>query len=164
MSDETLFKVNERRAIKEKLMNDTTRQQKKTLQDLYCTNDKEVKKSCKQDNRNYVEQLAEEAESACRKGDIKALYNISKQLIGKTPSLNTHVKYSNDKTVTKLEDQLNRWREHFQEVMNHPPSTEPPMLETSPTLKIKVDEITKTEFTRAIKHLNNGKAVYHLKL
>ena len=45
MSDETWFKVNERRAIKEKLMNATTRQQKKTLQDLYSTTDKEVKKS-----------------------------------------------------------------------------------------------------------------------
>jgi hypothetical protein len=37
MSDETWFKVNVRRAIKEKLMNATTRQEKKTLQDLYKT-------------------------------------------------------------------------------------------------------------------------------
>jgi ABC-type xylose transport system substrate-binding protein len=43
MSDETWFKVNVRRAIKEKLMNATTRQEKKTLQDLYSTKDKEVK-------------------------------------------------------------------------------------------------------------------------
>ena len=75
MSDETWFKVNERKAIKEKLMNATTRQQKKTLQDLYSTKDEEVKKSCKQDKRKYVEQLAEEAESACGKGDIKTLYS-----------------------------------------------------------------------------------------
>jgi hypothetical protein len=158
MSDETWFKVNERKAIKEKLMNATTRQQKKTLQDLYSTKDEEVKKSCKQDKRKYVEQLAEEAESACGKGDVKTLYNITRQLSGKTSNPNTHVKDSNDKTLTKLEDQLNRWREHFQEVLNRPPPTEPPILETGPTLKIKVGEITKTEFTRAINHLKNRKA------
>lgn len=105
MSDETWFKVNERRAIKEKLMNATTRQEKKTIQDLYSTKDKEVKKSCKQDKRKYVEQLAEEAESACGKDDIKTLYNITRQLSGKTSNPNTHVKDSNDITLTKLEDQ-----------------------------------------------------------
>jgi hypothetical protein len=106
MSDETWFKVNEKRAIKEKLMNATTRQQKKTLlQDFYSTKDKEAKKSYKQDKRKCVEQLAEEAESACGKDDIKTLYNITRQLSGKTSNPNTHVKDSNDKTLTKLEDQ-----------------------------------------------------------
>ncbi|CAG2203759.1 unnamed protein product [Mytilus edulis] len=64
MSDNTWVKVEERRIAKEKVLNATTRQQKRQTQDLYIEKDKEVKKNCKKDKRNYVEQLAQEAEIA----------------------------------------------------------------------------------------------------
>ncbi|CAG2240202.1 unnamed protein product [Mytilus edulis] len=83
MSDNTWVKVEERRKAKEKVLNAITRQQKRQTQDLYREIDKEVKKNCKQDKRDYVEQLAQEAEIACSKGDIKSLYNTTKQLSGR---------------------------------------------------------------------------------
>ncbi|CAG2220909.1 unnamed protein product [Mytilus edulis] len=83
MSDNTWVKVEERRIAKEKVLNATTRQQKRQTQDLYREKDQEVKKNCKQDKRDYVEQLAQEAEIACSKGDIKSLYNTTKQLSGR---------------------------------------------------------------------------------
>ncbi|CAG2247382.1 unnamed protein product [Mytilus edulis] len=92
MSDNTWVKVEERRKAKEKVLNATTRQQKRQTQDLYREKDKEVKKNCKQDKRNYVEQLAQEAEIACSKGDIKSLYNTTKQLSGRRSNSSATVK------------------------------------------------------------------------
>lgn len=54
--------------------------------------DKEVKKRCKQDKRDYIEHLGQQAENACEKGDIKSLYNITRQLGGRPLNNNTPVK------------------------------------------------------------------------
>lgn len=159
MSDQTWDTISERREIKEKLMSAKTRQQKKNLQDLYSAKDREVKKSCKRDKRNHAEKLAVEAENACLKGDIKTLYNITRQLSGKiSQNENLPVKDKNNNTLTKLEDQLDRWKEHFSEVLNRPPPTNPPILEEGPTLNIETDKITENEVRKALKHLKNGKA------
>ena len=53
---------------------------------------------------------------------------------------------------------MKRWREHFQEVLNRPPPTEPPIIENGQDLRIKTGRITRTEVITAIKHLKNGKA------
>ena len=117
-----------------------------------------MKKCCKGDKKNYVEQLAEEAERACNKGDIKSLHNITRQLSGRTSNTYTLVKDKNGKALTKPEEQLTRWQEHFQEVQNRPPRTNPPSIERGQVLKIKTGPITKTDVTTATKHLKNGKA------
>ncbi|CAG2251716.1 unnamed protein product [Mytilus edulis] len=94
---------------------------KRQTQDLYIEKDKEVKKNCKQDKRNYVEQLAQEAEIACSKGDMKYLYNTTKQLSGRRSNSNATVKEKNGNVITKIEEQLKRWKYHFEEVLNRPP-------------------------------------------
>ncbi|CAG2254859.1 unnamed protein product [Mytilus edulis] len=87
MSENTWKIVNERRQVKEKVLTAITRQQKKQTQEQYSNKDTEVKKSCKQDKRNFVEQLAKEADAACSKGGTKTLYNITKQLSGRQKSI-----------------------------------------------------------------------------
>ena len=158
ISDDTWNKIEERRIIKEKVLASKTRQQTKEAQDRYNDKDKEENKGCKGDKKKYVEQLAEEAERACNKGDIKSLYNITRQLSGGTSNTNTLVRDKNGKALTKPEEQLTRWQEHFQEVLNRPPPTNPPSIESWQVLKITTRPITKTEVTTAIKHLKNGKA------
>ena len=44
---------------------------------------KEVKRSIRSDKRNYLEQLATEAEEAASKGNLNELYKITKTLSGK---------------------------------------------------------------------------------
>ena len=114
MSDDTWNKIKERKILKEKVLASKTRQQTKEAQERYNDKDKEVKKGCKGDKKKYVEHLAEEAERACNKGDIKSLYNITRQLSGRTSNTNTIVRYRNGKVLTKHEEQLTRWQEHFQ--------------------------------------------------
>ncbi|CAG2189489.1 unnamed protein product [Mytilus edulis] len=120
MSENTWKIVNERIQVKEKVLTAITRQQKK-------------KKSCKQDKRNFVEKLAKEADT---------LYNITKQLSGKPPTSNTPIKDKDNNILTKLEDQLERWKEHFEQVLNRPRPTDPPELQNCPILNIKTSKIT----------------------
>ena len=158
ISEKTWETICERRQDKERILNATTRQQKRHATEQYAKRDKEVKRRCKQDKRDYVEHLAQQAESACGKGDIKSLYNITRQLGDRPSNNNTPVKDKNGATLTKLEEQLGRWQEHFQEVLNRPPPTNPPILEPGPTLNIEVGDITEAEVVTAIRHLKNGKA------
>lgn len=46
-------------------------------------------------------------------------------------------------TLTKLEDQLVKWQEHFQYMLQRPPATNPPNLKPGPTLNIDVEDIQK---------------------
>ncbi|CAC5372796.1 unnamed protein product [Mytilus coruscus] len=78
------------------------------------------------------------------------------QLSGKPPISNTPFKDKDNKTLTQLEEQLERWKEHFEQVLNRP--RDPPELQNGPTLNIKTSKITKAEVTEAIKSLKNGKA------
>ena len=103
------------------MFNKKTTQQKRQTEEQYVKRDKEVKRRCKQDKRDYVEQLAQQTESACGKGDIKSLYNITRQLRCKLSN-------KNGVTLTKFEDQLGRWKEHFQKVLNRTPSNIPSKL------------------------------------
>ena len=139
MSGDTWNKIEERRILKEKVLTSKTRQQTKEAQDRYDDKDKEVKKVCKGDKKKYVEQLAEEAERACDKCDIKSLYNITRQLSGRTYNTNTLVRDKNGKALTKPEEQLTRWQEHFQEVLHRPPPTNPPSIESGKSLKSRLD-------------------------
>ena len=117
-----------------------------------------MKKNCKQDKRDYVEQLAQEAEIACSKGDIKSLYNTTKQLSGRRSNSSATVKDKNGNVLTKIEDQLKRWKDNFEEVLNRPSPTDPPTIEGRQVLNIKTGDITRTEVNAAIKQLKNRKA------
>ena len=75
-----------------------------------------MKKRYKQNKRDYEEHLAQQAESTCWKGDIEYLYNITRQLGGIPSNNNTPDKDKNGEALTKLEDQLAIWKEHFKEV------------------------------------------------
>ncbi|CAC5392307.1 Fibrinogen-like protein A,Ryncolin-4,Angiopoietin-related protein 7,Angiopoietin-related protein 1,Ficolin-1-B,Ficolin-2,Ryncolin-1,Fibrinogen-like protein 1,Ficolin-1,Tenascin-X,Tenascin-N,Ryncolin-3,Fibroleukin,Fibrinogen C domain-containing protein 1,Ryncolin-2,Techylectin-5B,Fibrinogen alpha chain,Ficolin-1-A,Tenascin,Angiopoietin-4 [Mytilus coruscus] len=61
-------------------------------------------------------------------------------------------------TQEQYSNKIKRWKEHFVQVLNRPPPTDPPELQNGPTLNIKTSKITKAEVTKAIKSLKNGKA------
>ena len=50
---------------------------------------------------------------------------------------------ANGKILTKTEDQLARWRNHFKQILNRPPTVDPPELIEGPTLNIRTNAITK---------------------
>ena len=121
---------------------------------------KEVKRSIRSDKRNYLEQLATEAEEAACKGNLNELYKITKTLSGK--QVTTPRKDKEGKVLTNTDDQLKRWAEHFKELLNRPaPSTTPEIFPAEVDLDISCERPSKKEIRRAIKHLKSGKAAGH---
>lgn len=67
--------------------------------------------------------LAAEAETAARQGEIKMLYNITKKLSGRLQNNNIPVRNKEGKlikTILAIDEELKRWIEHFEKVLNRP--------------------------------------------
>ncbi|VDI08229.1 Hypothetical predicted protein [Mytilus galloprovincialis] len=120
MSQGTWDKVEERRKMKEKVNNARIRAQKQEAQNKHQLLNKEVKKCCRKDKREYVNDLANEAEFAAYKGDIKTLYNITKTLSRRKTAKSKPVKDKDGKVLTNLNEQMERWNEYFVNVLNRP--------------------------------------------
>lgn len=119
---------------------------------------RDVKSASRRDKRNHYNELADQAEEAARKGDLKALYDTTRLLNGRRRNPNRPVRDKAGQLLTSIDDQLERWKEHFKETLNRPPSQDPPQLEPGPTLSIHTGEITKLEIRKALRSLKNGKA------
>ena len=50
------------------------------------------------------------------------------------------------------------WREHFERVLNHEEQSNPPQIEPSDELNIRIGCITRVEIKNAMKKLKSGKA------
>ena len=83
---------------------------------------KAVKKSCRKDKNEWFQQKGEEAQNAVRRNDTKNLYRIVRDLSGSQSNSNVPMKDKNGKALLTIEEQTNRWVEHFKEVENqsHP--------------------------------------------
>ena len=159
MSEATWKLVEERKNLKLCIGNTKTRNQKKQAMVKHQEKDKEVKKSCRRDKATHMENLSTEAESAAGSGDIKKLYNIVKQLSGSTKKGSRPIRNKDGVMLGKLDDQLQRWKEHFEEILNRPrPAATPILGEPESELRIRTDCITKSEIRKALKSMKNGKA------
>ena len=66
------------------MLNDSrTRAAKARAQEEYTAVDREVKKSIKKDKRDYIDDLARQAEIAAGQGNQRDLYLVTKKLTGK---------------------------------------------------------------------------------
>ena len=155
----TLAKIAVRREKKAALNIAKTRAAKAQRQAEYTEANKEVKKSARMDKRNFIEGLAQEAEDAAGKGNMKEVYRITKKLSGKR-SISHHQVHSKDgKLLTAENEQLNRWREYFEELLNRPPPAITPNIPPANTLlNIKTEPPSKREIRKALQHLKNDKA------
>ena len=64
--------------------------------------------------------IAREAEEAAKKKGMKKVYDTTRLLSGKRNIQSKPVKDRNGEVLTKFEDQLNRWKEYFQKILNRP--------------------------------------------
>ena len=135
-----------------------TRTAKVKAQAEYNRANKRVKESIKKDKNDYVDSLASQAEEAAGQGNIKELYMLRKKMAGKY-----HKRISQSKIRTKMltttGEQIKRWAEHFQEILNRPAPEETPDISPADSeLPINCDAPSKAEIRKAITSLRNGKA------
>ena len=73
ISTSTWDKIDQRKGIKKKLLTTKSPRLSERLSREYSQKDKEVKRSTRVDKRTYIENLAEDAEAAARRKDMKSL-------------------------------------------------------------------------------------------
>ena len=85
LSQETWTLVDQRKAIKQKLIGARSERQRKRWQDEYRQKDREVKRQVRVDKRRGTEEIAEEAENAAKQQHMKTLYTLNKVLTNERP-------------------------------------------------------------------------------
>ena len=159
ISAETVNKVQVRKEKKGAVNNSRTRAAKAAAQEEYTEANKAVKNSVKTDKANFIEDLAKEAEDASAQGNMKQLYDITRKLAGKYKNTDRPIKDKNGNVLTSDEDQLKRWRENFEELLNRPPPQNPPdIAPAEEVLQINCERPSKAEIEKAIHHMKRGKA------
>ncbi|VDP19345.1 unnamed protein product [Schistosoma margrebowiei] len=90
---------------------------------------------------------------------MRQLYDITKKLSGNRRKPERPVKSKEGEVITNIEEQQNRWVEHFKELLNRPAPVNPPNIEAAPTdLPINVGPPTIEEISMAIRQIKSGKA------
>ena len=159
VSANTINKLETKKKGKIVLNNSRTRAAKAKAQKEYTAADREVKSSIKKDKRDYIDDLARQAETAAGQGNRGDLYLVTKKLTGKFQHTDQPVKAKNGNPLTTTKEQLKRWAEHFRELLNRPTPDSPPDIPSSETeLPISCDKPSKAEIKKAIITLRSGKA------
>ena len=118
-----------------------------------------MKKSVRKDKRDYTDSLAREAQIAVEKGDTRTVYKITKQLTGGFINKTTVVKVKNGNVLMKEEDQLERWAEHYKEILNRPdPEVDAEIEDMGFTIEMNHGRITQGEIEKAIRQTKGNRA------
>ena len=133
---------------------------KDELNQQYANLKKKVKKSCKKDNKAFIEKKETEAEEAAKKNDSMTLFKIVKELTGVNSNNKVAIKDKQSKGLSLEGEQNHRSIKHFREVLNKP---DPPSFlnfdsyEVMHPTEVNTDEIRITEALKAIKTLKSNK-------
>ncbi|XP_076101199.1 uncharacterized protein LOC143070989 [Mytilus galloprovincialis] len=163
ITNNTWKMVDERKEIKKRLEGTRSERLKVRLSEEYKQKNKGVKKSAREDKRKWYNMMAEDAEKAAENGRSKELYNITKILTGERKRQHTGVKSKEGELKSERNDILNRWVEHFSEVLNRQDPLHPISEEDVDMAEIIIEEIDLGEWTvaevkRALKKTQNGKS------
>ena len=159
ISQESMDMVKERRKLKLDVSNSRTRAEKLAASERYGDFNKEVKKSLQKDRNAYLDEMAEKAEAAAADGHMKIVYQTTRILSGKWSKPSAPVKDRDGKTDFGQEGQLDRWREHFDSLLNRPPPENPPeILPARRDLAIETDPSDRDEIATAVRQMKSGKA------
>ena len=146
ISIESTRKIEERKRKKAAVNNSRTRGERARAEEIHTEANKEVKRSIRNDRRNYIEDLVREAEEAAASRNMKQLYDTTKKLCGKFRQGDRPVKDKDGNTLKSTEQQLVRWAEHFKELLNRPPPNEPREIhEAENDLDINCDRPSKVD-------------------
>ena len=161
ISKESWNLIAQRKQINQNLNSAKSERMKLNLKNKYKEKDKEVKKQIKMDKKTWIESIAKEAEEAASKHHMKTLYNLTKTLSNEKPKKCYTINDKNNKIITSCEERKERWKEHFNEVLNRNAPEDPMSLEEN-EIEINTDINTRSptikEIQDALKHLKNGKS------
>eukprot|EP00795_Rhopilema_esculentum_P011858 gene11858-2404_t len=121
---------------------------------------KHVKASEKKDKNEWYENLAKKAQECADRGNMRELFKKVKLISGKSSKrVALPVKDKEGKLITDEKRQNERWKEHFQIVLNlSAPTTVAKIDEPTDELDITTESFNIDEVQKAIKMMKNNKA------
>ena len=158
ISKETWDVIEQRKVAKNTMNMARTRKQKRDANKRYPELNRDVKRRCRRYRRIYVESEAENAEEAGKRGDARTLCEITRKLSGRFQNTCKPVRNEAGVLLRSADEEMYRWREHFQTVLNHDDPLNPPEVEPNDELNIRTGRITRIEIKNAMKKLKSGKA------
>ena len=159
VTKDSLDKIKKRREIKEEINKSRSEEEKRTAREKYSEAHKAAKDSVRKDKQAYLEEMAEKAEQAAANGHMKIVYQVTKTIAGKYGKPSIPVKDKQGHPIFDPNGQGERWKEHFEELLNRPPPDNPPdILPARRDLDIDVEAPTKDEIEYALGLLKNNKA------
>lgn len=117
--------------------------------------DRAVKRMARRDKREYVNNLANQAEVAANRGEQGKVYKITKIVCGRYRRITD----KQGQIISSEAEIKARWAEHFSEVLNRPPPTvELEIQEPETDLDVDTAPPKEAEIISAIRSLKKGKA------
>ena len=159
MTDSTWEKIDQRKQLKSDINNAESDIAKEELQDEYRAKHVEVKREIKNDKQNFMDGIAEKAQGAADRGEISTLYKLTNQICSAQDFSCPPVKDKSGRPLGREADQLIRWRQHFEEVLNRDEPDDPVRIEERNYVSnINIQPPTKEEIRACIKQMSKGKA------
>ena len=160
ISEDSWSKIDERKELKKKMLDTKSERLKQRINTDYKEKAREVKRNLQQDRRRWADNLATDAENAFQCGNMKGVYDSTKMLTNSQPRKMDIIKDKGGKLLTSERDTMERWKEHFTEVLNRPEPEIPADVVTDGVQELEVNTgyITKEEIKWTLKSLKNNKA------
>ena len=121
-----------------------------------------IRAMAKHDREVYLENLSKSIDNNFSHQNLKAAYKVIKELRPKSErSVNSTINKSNGSPCSSDEESLDRWKEHFEAALNHPPAPSCPDLDipVAPPIDLEPEDApTLEEVKSAIRELKNGRA------
>ena len=124
--------MDQRRDVRQKTLSRNSPEDK----DLYKMLSREIQRSVRIDKKEHLENLAMQAENAANQNRMKDVYEITKSIAGKVHKSGSHIRDKDGSLLKTDEDILNRWAEHFTELLNLPVPEEETEIPPSDALDI----------------------------
>ena len=123
-----------------------------------------MRKSVKTDKGDFAEGLNEEAERAAASRNMKQRYDTTKKLAEKFKKPDGPIRdLKNGTVLTEVGKQLNRWADHFGELLIRPrPHNQPDIQPAEEDILIGCNKPTREDIKQASGNIQNGKAAGHV--
>ena len=118
-------------------------------------------KSCKQDNKDWIEIKCNQTQAAADRNDIRTLYCVVRQVTCVNNNNNNVPIKCKEGKMLLAEEQKARWMEHFQEVLNQPDLADELDLGNDVPmnlLEVNMTDVTAAEVNQAVDSLTNNTA------
>ena len=159
ISDTTWKIILERKETKE-MINHASETAIRDLKLKYAQLDKNVSKSARKDKRKYLEDMAAQAQRTADSNNMRETYRLTQKLTNRTIKTDRPLKAADGSLLTTEVQQINRWTEHFEELLNKPSENiaRSPIGNIARARRFNEDPPNVTEIKVAIKLLKDGKA------